>query len=253
MIGHSMFLFPAVRAGFAPKCCGASVAATCRSFDQASWQVYAECLSLFADLCSGRNEACILQLLSNRSLALEYHSMVRAIRSDQVPLTIRARLWDLVLPLHVDRDPLSVQPNIGRTHVWSRVETRVDTRGKEDAATCGQSAPPSLGFPELVEAVLEFLEGSAVMTKVTAGSLDLLKSVCMVTLRMCDLGLFSESSGALNRLVNAVLDNLLSKGWCATGGEGVVNVQLAMLGVMEHAFGVRTDLRRCPLPPLLFI
>ena len=243
-----------------------------------AFTIYAECLSLFTDLCNGRNETCIKALLAQPSLSIDYLSMVKAMRSEQVPLEIRARLWDLVLPLHVDRNPLSVQPNVGRTHVWSRVMAHVQTgaatgegggggggeitgteesssarmpqgqqQGSSGVGNCdGRGSVNSAGYAELVSAALEHLGSCSISTEgPSAGGLDLIRSVCRVTLRMCELGLFGAGETAvLGRLVDVVLDNLGNKAWQASGGDTVIAIQLLMVEILDHAFGVRTDMRR---------
>jgi hypothetical protein len=64
---------------------------------------YTECLSLFSDLCAGRNEYAVSRLIESSALALTYEGIIGAVQSSHVPPENRSRLCDLLQVLYVDR------------------------------------------------------------------------------------------------------------------------------------------------------
>jgi len=118
---------------------------------QRSMRIFIRCLELYVTLVYGRNQEALQWLLTNRKLGLDYHSIMKILRNNSIPFLVRARYYNLLKRLFVDRHPQTTIPAIVYTRKWSEVQVEPSTLDIDEEGEVNSRIPVcSDGFQEVV-------------------------------------------------------------------------------------------------------
>ncbi len=211
---------------------------------------YGETLWLFRDLCFGRCPEAITMLGGISQLGLEYESVLSAMQSSLIPLEIRARMCEIMIHLHLDRDPQQVKTVVKLVHAWHKQDPRFGN------AERNLTSVKSNAFADLKEATLLHLE-RCLTTSAEPEALEahivLLKFYCEIAVKLCYFGFFTPASDTesctvdMQRLVHATLDNLsggsLLQQGMAESSPSTADVLFLLCRILEFVLDTRLDLR----------
>ena len=209
---------------------------------------YGEILWLLRDLCFGRCVEAITMLGGISQLGVEYDSILGGMQSPLIPLEIRARLCEVMINLHLDKDPQQSKSVVKLVHAWHKTEDKGNTKNL--------SSLKAGSFSDLKEATLLHLEHCLTATSEPSrveAHIVLLRFYCDIAFKLCQFGFFtpatdSESSTAdLQRLVHAALDNLstgsLLRQGIAENSPSTPEVLLLLCRILEFVLDTRLALR----------
>ncbi len=219
---------------------------------------YAECLSLFYDLCKGRNTDAVVKLASNSQLCLSYPNVLAAMKSKLVPKEIRFRLARLMIVMYLDREPQQARLPIEFEYVWSKVQEKpLTSRPVPDPFAEMPALSVTTNFADLKAHVLDFMK-LAVFEEAPeegiASALRLLIVHCQIALKLCAYGFFTPGihnpAGIheLQDLLGLVHENLVTgkllKDGLKMAKSNARELQLKLVELLAFGIAKRTDLRK---------
>ena len=83
---------------------------------------FIRCSNLYARLALGRNQLALRLLITNPLLSLSYEQIQAVLQEQSLPYLLRARYFNLMCRLFVDRDPQNQVPAIINTRLWSKCQ-----------------------------------------------------------------------------------------------------------------------------------
>lgn len=127
------------------------------------FRYFVRCTNLFGKLALGRNQMALRSLLFNETLHLSYGNILCMMKSESLPLLVRARFTTLMQILYVDRNPNYERPFIVYTRAWSKYhkDDGLEVKAEAGAETPGgsddlQPLPVCVnGFVDLREFLLQ--------------------------------------------------------------------------------------------------
>ena len=212
---------------------------------------YGEILWLLRDLCFGRCVEALTMLAGISQLGIDYDCVLSGMQSPLVPLEIRARLCEVMINLHLDKEPHQIKSVVKLVHAWHKAPDKGLTASGKNLFSVRQSS-----FSDLKEATLLHLEHcltvSAEDSRVEA-HINLLKFYCDIAFKLCQFGFFTPVSDSekctadLQRLVHAALDNLgtgtLLRQGIAAKSPSTPEVLVLLCRILEFVLDTRLDLR----------